>query len=117
MYGITYVDHTTKCVFNGSSLGKEYSAKAVQERCGKAIAKILDNPSQKTTNFKTKMLLNTAKVATANEAMSKETILENSLVGELMEILIEPEYVGNYLPNPLKKRHKKRKKKGQSDNQ
>ena len=29
MYGITYVDHQTKCVFNGSVLGKQYSAKAI----------------------------------------------------------------------------------------
>ena len=33
VYGITYVDHVTKNVFNGSSLGKEYSAKAIIERC------------------------------------------------------------------------------------
>lgn len=33
VYGITYVDHRTKCVFNGSALGKNYSAKAIQERC------------------------------------------------------------------------------------
>ena len=33
IYGITYVDHQTKCVFNGSALGKQYSAKAIQERC------------------------------------------------------------------------------------
>ena len=33
MYGITFVDHQTKCVFNGSALGKTYSAKAILERC------------------------------------------------------------------------------------
>jgi len=33
LYGITYIDHTTKCVFKGSELGKPYSAKAIQERC------------------------------------------------------------------------------------
>jgi hypothetical protein len=32
IYGITYVDHKTKCVFNGSDLGKQYSAKAVLEK-------------------------------------------------------------------------------------
>jgi hypothetical protein len=30
-YGLTYVDHRTKVVFNGSDLGKAYSAKAVQQ--------------------------------------------------------------------------------------
>lgn len=33
MYGITYVDHRSKSVFNGSTLGRNYSAKAIQERC------------------------------------------------------------------------------------
>ena len=33
LYGITFVDHKTKCVFNGSSLGKQYSAKGILERC------------------------------------------------------------------------------------
>lgn len=31
VYGLTYVDHRTKSVFNGSDLGKTYSAKAVQQ--------------------------------------------------------------------------------------
>jgi hypothetical protein len=38
IYGITYVDHRTKCVFNGSDLGKQYSANAIQERCGLTVA-------------------------------------------------------------------------------
>lgn len=31
VYGLTYVDHRTKSVFNGSDLGKTYSAKAIQQ--------------------------------------------------------------------------------------
>ena len=31
IYGITYVDLKTKCVFNGSALGKQFSAKALLE--------------------------------------------------------------------------------------
>jgi hypothetical protein len=27
VYGLTYIDHGTRCVFNGSDIGKEYSAK------------------------------------------------------------------------------------------
>lgn len=33
IYGITYIDHQSKCVFNGSDLGKPYSANQVQQRC------------------------------------------------------------------------------------
>lgn len=32
LYGITYIDHEGKCVFNGSDLGKTYSANAIRER-------------------------------------------------------------------------------------
>ena len=32
VFGVTYVDHKQKCVFNGSDLGKDYSAKAMMER-------------------------------------------------------------------------------------
>jgi hypothetical protein len=32
IYGMTFVDHRTKCVFNGSDLGKQYSAKGILER-------------------------------------------------------------------------------------
>jgi hypothetical protein len=35
LYGITFVDHRTKCVFNGSDLGKEYSAQGIVIRCQK----------------------------------------------------------------------------------
>jgi hypothetical protein len=33
VYGVTYIDHKTKCVFNGSDLGKEYSAQGILRRC------------------------------------------------------------------------------------
>ena len=31
VYGVTYVDHRTKCVFNASHLGKQYSANRIQQ--------------------------------------------------------------------------------------
>ncbi|HEU4790820.1 MAG TPA: relaxase/mobilization nuclease domain-containing protein [Flavobacterium sp.] len=98
LYGITYVDHTTKSVFNGSSLGKEYSAKAIQERCEARTPKI--------TFLGVKMPVN----ENQNQPIS------NSTITQLINDLIQTEYVGNYLPNALKKKRKKRKRKGQSDN-
>ncbi|RZM20533.1 MAG: relaxase [Pedobacter sp.] len=32
IYGVTYVDHNTRCVFNGSDLGKAYSARALLDK-------------------------------------------------------------------------------------
>lgn len=37
VYGITYVDNESKCVFNGSDLGKGYSAAAIQVRLASQV--------------------------------------------------------------------------------
>lgn len=34
--GVTFIDHENRCVMNGSRLGKEFSANALQERYGKS---------------------------------------------------------------------------------
>lgn len=95
LYGITYVDHTTKCVFNGSALGKEYSAKAIQERCRTGASYSPEILSER----------------------KQDIPISNNAIAKLIDELLQIEYVGNYLPSQLKKRRKKRRRKGQSDNQ
>jgi hypothetical protein len=34
LYGVTFIDHTSRCVINGSRLGKAFSANALNERFG-----------------------------------------------------------------------------------
>ncbi|MDR2272043.1 MAG: relaxase/mobilization nuclease domain-containing protein [Sphingobacterium sp.] len=34
VFGITFVDHKNRCVFNGNALGKGYGAAALMQRCG-----------------------------------------------------------------------------------
>lgn len=41
VYGVTFVDHKIKAVFKGSSIGKEYSAKGLQDRRALNIEKIV----------------------------------------------------------------------------
>jgi len=48
IYGITYIDHRTKCLFNGSDLGKEYSAQGILKRCGKEEIEKLSRGQQLT---------------------------------------------------------------------
>lgn len=49
IYGWTYIDHQTKCVFNGSELGKAYSAKGILERT--AYPLVPDKSNKQTEGF------------------------------------------------------------------
>ena len=51
IYGITYIDHHTKCVFNGSHLGKQYSANGIQQRCNAGQTSIKATPELKQSSL------------------------------------------------------------------
>jgi len=100
IYGITYVDFKTKCVFNGSDLGKEFSAKAILERLGYVEKQVQGQGLQ--TGLKRQ-----------EDCFNEESIsvLKNGLV----DLLMQPEYSsGNLIPYPFKKDVKKKKKRGLS---
>jgi len=98
IYGITYVDFKTKCVFNGSDLGKEYSAKAILERFG-YVEKQVQGQSLQTGLKRLEEVYNEASISS----------MKNSLV----DLLMQPEYsTGNQVPYPFKKDVKKKKKRG-----
>jgi hypothetical protein len=54
IYGITYIDHHTKCVFNGSHLGKQYSANGIQQRCNSKQTLIKTTPELKQSSISDK---------------------------------------------------------------
>lgn len=93
LYGITYVDHKTKSVFNGSSLGKEFSAKGIQEKCAMNILalerKYQNSTSTSSENFQNFELL--------------EYVKEN-----LADILLRGEKVNDYVSKQFQQ--KKRRK-------
>ena len=108
LYGITYVDHMTKNVFNGSSLGKEYSAKAIEERCGLKIA-----GEEKRSQISEK--LTSKEFLIENLQQQKDTLTTPDLV-KALDILIQVEYSSDYITNQLKNKRKKKKRKGLSNN-
>lgn len=121
LYGITYVDHTTKCVFNGSTLGKHYSAKAIQERC-KSVPKV----EQKVTGSSSEKLHEiTAPTADSkndttssnNDFIDNKYVELNTVMGQLLNILSQSEQLASYVPNQLKGKKRKKKRRGQSNNQ
>ncbi|MFH6999407.1 relaxase/mobilization nuclease domain-containing protein [Flavobacterium sp. FlaQc-57] len=101
VYGITYVDHLTKCVFNGSSLGTAYAAKGLQERLG-------------TTGLSVPKLQSISLNQTAKHSKSFISVYE---LQRIIDNALQPDIVSQYIPNQLKNKRKKRKRKGQSDNQ
>ncbi|WP_163397366.1 relaxase/mobilization nuclease domain-containing protein [Flavobacterium fluviatile] len=103
LYGLTYIDHKTKCVFNGSSLGKSYSASGIEERCsiksfstGSAALKILEDNILKNKPLQTSFI-------SAGE-------LQN-----IIDSVLQPEFSADYIPSQLKRKKKRKKGKGQSD--
>ena len=118
LYGITYVDHQTKCVFNGSVLGKAYSAKAIQERClpervsGQDLLRHPDPKQNIGLQPQTTAAAETKEVDKEYQSVSILTGKEN-----VLEVLTQAENTSNYLPNQLKKKRKKKKKRNLNNNQ
>jgi hypothetical protein len=114
VYGVTYVDHQTKCVFNGSALGKQYSAKAIQERCLQDVVteqNLLAHSAQQAIGLQPQ-----GQPAAAEARPGKNAInisLPTLEPGKLLEAILEPEQAPDYVPNQLtrKKKRKKRKNK------
>jgi len=104
LYGITYVDHVTRCVLNGSALGKNYSAKGMLER--------LD------TRMKTGDALEVNTVLRPEFKEQLQTAFEDPLQGisiKLLELLFKPEWQPDNVPAALKKKRRRRKKRGGSE--
>lgn len=95
IYGVTFVDNTTKTVFNGSDLGKSYSAKAIQERLTKLTS---PDKIQFTESFK----------KPDTDYRDTKTGLE-----QVVEDLITSKQY-DYAPSDRAFRRKKKKKKGRS---
>jgi len=101
IYGLTYIDFTTKCVFNGSDIGKEYSAKIILEKCGESQQLSLvskNNISRKTKQNRSMQL----------ERESKLSFDQHLVLGKVWEELVNPIEQYNTIPYQLRKRKKKK---------
>lgn len=118
IYGMTYVDHQTKCVFNGSALGKQYSAKAIQERClhstvyGQKLNE-LSTPKQVGSPSRTATSPTETKVDENNLSVTSPAKQDENI----LEVLVKPEYTSIFMPYQLKRKKRKRKRKNLKSNQ
>jgi hypothetical protein len=102
IYGITYVDNKIKCVFNGSDLGKAYSAKGLLERCIASIS--VDKKGEKKLAGEGKNI--EAKQIVQNDFEKDKTITDANLLEQLMQ----PKEGFDYVPWQLKKSKRKKRK-------
>jgi len=109
VYGITFVDNHSRCVFNGSDLGKQYSAASLQTRIS-----TLNHFADKDVNHHPN--ISTINVYGSNQnklnvKQDQQQSKEKDLKDNLLEQLITPKEQNTYVPSQLleKKRHKKNK--------
>ncbi|KFF16526.1 relaxase/mobilization nuclease domain-containing protein [Flavobacterium hydatis] len=125
LYGITYVDHTTKNVFNGSNLGKQYSAKAIEERCRLKVAgeekrnqiyeKLHSKETLITVLEQQKNTLTISDLVKALDVLVMDKKQYFTLLPKLDKIidnLMQSEQTTDYLPYQLKNKRKKQKRRG-----
>lgn len=94
LYGITYIDHTSKSVFNGSALGKEYSAKGIQDRCG------LKTVDERKENLSIQPLIEVLQ--------DYKNVLSIADTLKILDTLTKAESSLDYVPRQFKSRKKKR---------
>jgi hypothetical protein len=103
IYGITYIDHRTKSVFNGSTLGKQYSANGLQERCSLMTSPVEKIKAVKAAGEEKKQ----SEKQTIFQPMEKEkSVADNNL----LETLMNPKEGFDYVPWQLKKSKRKKRK-------
>jgi len=109
IYGITYVDHRQKVVFNGSDLGKGYSAKTVLERC----ANIGASEGKKQNAEKEKMRQSkSAKEGWRSVNTGQNFNGEGATIKSvgLIETLLDPGYQPEGMDWQLKRKKRKKKR-------
>lgn len=106
IYGLTYTNFRSKCVFNGSVLGKEYSAKGIMDRLKtRQNHEELDLGQRQTNGLKQENNMDRDHKQDQEQSQDRTN---NREMSNVLELLLKPEQNDNHLPYELLK--KKRKK-------
>lgn len=109
VYGITYVDHKNKCVFNGSELGKQYSAKAILERVERHDLEGI-YLGLNTVLYKRMQIVHANAEQYKVSGSFNHGIKILSIAKNPLEALFQVPRSADYIPKAFMKRKKKRKK-------
>ncbi len=111
-YGITYIDHMTKAVFNGSDLGKQYSIKAILKRAEAAEKIIVDSQGKICINKQLKAenihSLYFSLILSPNNHYRPVPI---DIFSKLAAGVIQPEFTPNYIAYGFRNNTRKKKRK------
>lgn len=110
LYGISFIDHRTQCVFNGSDLGKIYSASGIQTRLRKEDTQkenLLDKLLQKNESSKKVKKGKVSPIKQKNQIVSDNNLLKNN---NLFDLLLQNEKNESRFPFDFLKKKKKRHK-------
>jgi hypothetical protein len=88
IYGITFIDHKNRSVFNGSEIGKEYSIAGLTNTLKENSSQVLEHEPLH---------------------LAQEQSLGNSILGEAIDDLLHAERSSSFLPHQLKKKRKKKR--------
>jgi Relaxase/Mobilisation nuclease domain len=105
LYGITFVDNQNKVVFNGSDLGKGYSAAALQSRLAtgneKSLAKDETKDSSSSGSIQKEM---------SQQKHQEKTISLSTKTESPLDVLLSTKEQYDNTPNSLLKKKRKKKK-------
>jgi len=116
VYGLTYIDHSSKTVFNGSDIGKRYSANGILENLSKPFR--LEQPVKslkakrrsdvaKEPHLPTARAQHQDKRPDVNQLQQPKT---QTILSRTWELLATPEVNHEYIPFELRKSKKKKRK-------
>jgi len=106
LYGITFVDNQNKVVFNGSDLGKGYSAAALQSRLDKGNESALTKEEVNSDSSSGSLLKDISL-----QKQQEKTIAPTNKIEGLLDVLLSTKEQYDNTPNSLLKKKRKKKKK------
>jgi hypothetical protein len=105
-YGITFVDHRTRCVFNGSDLGKKYAYRGLINQLTTNFLRKIKRPENSTLSIRQHQ---PERWMVSLQAENKST-QSDGILSAVLNSIIQPTQSADYLPNNLRYSSRRRKK-------